>query len=308
MTKRRCRVEENIGVEKKRNSLETTGTTALAGLHVAVFLFGLSGLFGKFLDLPSMVIVGGRTFFGALSLFVFLRLRKTSLQLSTTRDVLSMMCLGGLLAFHWYSFFHSIQISTVAIGLLTYSSFPLFTTLLEPWMLKRDRRREEVWLALAVTLGLILVVPNYDPGSHLFRGAIWGVISGASFALLQICNKGYVIKYSGLVIAYYQNFWACILILPLSGIEMTEFNLTEIGLLALLGVGCTGFAHALYINSLKLVSAQFASVIAALEPVYGIAFALLLFNEAPGVKTLIGGAVIIGATIAASRQRSTETA
>lgn len=273
-----------------------------------MFLFGLSGLFGKFLDLPSMVIVLGRTFFGALSLFVFLRIRGTALQLSSKRDAFSMVCLGGLLAFHWYSFFYSIQISTVAIGLLTYSSFPLFTTLLEPWLLKRDRRRQEVWLALAVTMGLILVVPNYDPGSHLFQGAIWGVISGASFALLQVYNKSYVTKYSGLVIAYYQNLWACLLILPFSGIWMMELNLTEIGLLALLGVGCTGFAHALYINSMKLVSAQFASVIAALEPVYGIAFALLLFGEAPGVKTLIGGAVIIGATIVASRQKSAEAA
>lgn len=282
----------------------TTGSTALAGLHVAVFLFGLSGLFGKFLDLPSVIIVLGRTFFGALALFIFLRARGTALQLSKKRDAWGMVCLGGLLAFHWYSFFYSIQISTVAIGLLTYSSFPLFTTLLEPWLLKRARRRQEVVLGMVVTLGLILVVPSYDPGSHLFQGAIWGVISGASFALLQVYNKSYVTRYSGLVIAYYQNLWACLVILPFSGIWMTELSLTEIGILALLGVGCTGFAHALYINSMKLVSAQFASVIAALEPVYGIAFALILFGESPGLKTLIGGAIILGVTIVASRQRN----
>ena len=273
---------------------------------MAVFLFGLSALFGKFLDLPSMIIVLGRTFFGALSLFVFLRMRRTALQLSTKQDAWGMVCLGALLAFHWYSFFHSIQISTVAIGLLTYSSFPLFTTLLEPWLLKRARRTREVVLALAVTLGLILVVPNYDPGSHLFQGAIWGVISGASFALLQVYNKSYVSRYSGLVIAYYQNLWACLLILPISGIWTVGINIPEIGLLVLLGVGCTGIAHALYINSMKLVSAQFASVIAALEPVYGIAFALILFGETPGGRTLAGGAIIIGATIAASRQRDTD--
>jgi hypothetical protein len=34
-----------------------------------------------------------------------------------------MVLLGGLLAFHWVSFFYSIQLATVAIGLLTFSSF-----------------------------------------------------------------------------------------------------------------------------------------------------------------------------------------
>ena len=34
---------------------------------------------------------------------------------------------GVLLALHWLAFFAAIQVSTVAIGLLGYASFPLFT-------------------------------------------------------------------------------------------------------------------------------------------------------------------------------------
>lgn len=41
---------------------------ALAQVHLAVFLFGLAGLFGKLLHWPAAAIVLGRTGFAALAL------------------------------------------------------------------------------------------------------------------------------------------------------------------------------------------------------------------------------------------------
>jgi hypothetical protein len=41
---------------------------ALLQVHASVFLFGMSGLFGKFLALPATVIVLGRTGFATLAL------------------------------------------------------------------------------------------------------------------------------------------------------------------------------------------------------------------------------------------------
>lgn len=38
---------------------------------------------------------------------------------------------------HWVSFFKSIQVSTVAVGLLSFSTYPVFTTFLEPLFFKR---------------------------------------------------------------------------------------------------------------------------------------------------------------------------
>ena len=39
---------------------------------------------------------------------------------------------GAILGAHWIAFFKSIQVSTVAIGLLSYVSYPLFTSVIEP--------------------------------------------------------------------------------------------------------------------------------------------------------------------------------
>jgi drug/metabolite transporter (DMT)-like permease len=63
----------------------------------------------------------------------------------------------------------------------------------------------------------------------------------------------------------------------------------------------------LFIRSLRLVSAHTASVVVALEPVYGIALAFALLGERPDGRTLVGAAVIIGAALwATSRAGSAD--
>jgi drug/metabolite transporter (DMT)-like permease len=78
------------------------------------------------------------------------------------------------------------------------------------------------------------------------------------------------------------------------------------GLLAFLGVVCTALSHALFIRGLNIsVRAQLASVIACLEPVYGIVFAYFLLHEIPSIHTLAGGAVILMSTLVAMGRRAT---
>src|SRR4029078_9291430 len=76
----------------------------------------------------------------------------------------------------------------------------------------------------------------------------------------------------------------------------------ESALLLVLGVACTGLAHTLFIASMQRLSAHTASVVAALEPVYGIALAALLLQEIPTVRTLAGGVLIVAAALVASRR------
>jgi drug/metabolite transporter (DMT)-like permease len=77
--------------------------------------------------------------------------------------------------------------------------------------------------------------------------------------------------------------------------------------LLVLGVGCTALAHTLFIAGLRQMTAQLASLLAALEPVWGILLAILLLGEWPSVRSLAGGAIIVlstalPATVAFRRQ------
>jgi drug/metabolite transporter (DMT)-like permease len=45
------------------------------------------------------------------------------------------------------------------------------------------------------------------------------------------------------------------------------------------------------------ITAQSASLLASLEPVWGIIFGILLLGAVPTATTLLGGAIILGATL-----------
>ena len=275
----------------------------LVEIHVAVLLFGLAGLFGKFLSLPPLVIVFGRTSFAALTLSAILISSKTRIRTKSIRDFTVLVLLGIILAIHWTTFFHAIQMSTVAVGLLTFSTFPVFVTFMEPYVFKEKLRRFDILTAGSVVLGLILVIPSLDFQNNITQGAFWGTISGFTFAVLSILNRKYVGTYPSMVIVCYQNWMATLVLFPFLFFEDVSPQPTDFLLLAMLGIFCTAFAHVLFIKSLVHIKTQLASITACLEPVYGIIFACVLLDEIPAWRTILGGCIILGTIVIASMKR-----
>ncbi len=279
-------------------------TTGLLELHLAVLLFGLAGLFGKFLILPAWLIVLGRTAFATLALGAVLLGRKSVHWPEDRRTTGLLGILGLILAIHWITFFHAIQVSSVAVGLLAFSTFPVFITILEPWWFGEQRRSIDGFTALLVVAGLgIMVYPSSFSGA-VAAGTVWGTLSGFTFAILSLLNRQWVRQYPPVVIAFFQNAAAAIVLLPVLTVFHGALGMRELMLLILLGVVCTALSHALFIRGLTFVRAQLASIIACLEPVYGIGFAWLLLRETPSVHTLAGGGVILAAALLAMYRRA----
>ncbi|MBF0276547.1 MAG: DMT family transporter [SAR324 cluster bacterium] len=269
-------------------------------IHISVLLFGFSGLFGKFLSLAPLLIVLGRTFFASVILLLVLRFFKQTLTVRTKADFWIFAGLGGLLAIHWLTFFHSIQLSTVAIGLITYSTFPIFVTFLEPVFFKEKIRALDILTSISVFVGVFLVLPSFDLNNRIAQGVFWGIAAGFTFAVLSLLNRKYVRNYPPLVIASYQNIFATLVFIPLSLFQTWDIKTSDIFLLIMLGVFCTAGAHLLFIKGLVHIKTQLASIIASLEPVYGIIFAFILLGEFPSMRTLSGGLIIIGTTVGAT--------
>jgi drug/metabolite transporter (DMT)-like permease len=209
---------------------------------------------------------------------------------------------GAVLALHWVAFFQAIQTASVAVGLLGFASFPLFVLLLEAALRQRRLRFVEWVTAALVTAGLLLVVPEFRWQNRIVQGLLWGVVSGFTFALLAVANRALAARHSASAIAFWQNVCAAACLLPLVAVTAVVPDTRAILLLVVLGVVCTALAHTLFIRSLRALSAHTASVVAALEPVYGIALALLLLGEMPPARTLAGAVLIIGAALYESRR------
>lgn len=268
---------------------------SLLEIHLAVLLFGLSGLFGKLIVLPAIMIVFGRVVFASVFLLAVLLALKKPLLLDKLKDYAVMAGMGALLAVHWSTFFFAIQLSTVAIGLLTFSTFPVFVAFLEPYFFKEKRSVREIVVALVAFGGIILVIPEFELSSQLTQGGFWGVLSGLTFALLSLLNRKYVKAYPGMVVAFYEQAVAAVLLIPYFVIQQPLIQAGDLILLVLLGIVFTGMAHSLFINGLQDVKTQTAAIISCLEPVYGIAFAALYLQELPGIRELAGGVIILAA-------------
>lgn len=202
--------------------------------------------------------------------------------------------MGIVLAIHWSTFFQGIKLSTVAIGLLTFSTFPIFVTFMEPFFFGEKLKKEDIILAFITFAGVMFVIPDFHMGNEMTVGAMYGILSSLSYAVLSILNRKYVKEYKGVVIAFYEQLVSLIVLLPFFFIMEPVFTRKDIFLLILLGTVFTGITHTLFINSLKNIKTQTAGIISSLEPLYGIILSIFLLNEVPSVKEIAGGLLILG--------------
>ena len=282
-----------------------TPRTALGALHIGALMFGLTGVFGKLAAASASIIVFGRAGFAVLALAFFAALAKsTRWKKLALRDARNLLISGLLLAGHWVSFFVSVKIAGVAIATLGFASFPAFTVILEGLIFRERIRANEIVLVVLVSVGLILVTPAFDLASQATTGLLWAVASGLLFSLLSLNNRANSGRVPAVQAAMWQNAVVAVCLLPFAAPELAEVRAQDWVWIGLLGVLCTGVAHSLFVASLAVIKARTAAVVFALEPVYGITLAWVLFHETPTLRMLLGGALIIIAIVVSSRMAS----
>lgn len=278
-----------------------TPRTALGALHIGALMFGLTGVFGKLAEASPSIIVFGRAGFAVIALACFARFASsTPWRHLIAADYRRLILSGLLLAGHWVGFFISVKIAGVAIATLGFASFPAFTVVLEGLIFRERIRRNEIVLVSLVSLGLILVTPDFNLANEATIGLLWAVFSGLLFALLSLNNRASSARIPAVQAALCQNVVVALCLLPVAAPLLNDVRPMDWLWIALLGVFCTGLAHSLFVASLAVIKARTAAMVFALEPVYGIAVAWLLFNEDPTLRMLLGGILIILAIIVSS--------
>ena len=272
-------------------------------LHLAVMLFGLAGVIGKYVSLPAIIITFGRVFFSSLFLLILVLIKKEKIKLATKQDYILIIMAGVIMAIHWFTFLQTIQMSTVAIGTITFSTFPLFVTFLEPLIYKERLRVKDVIAAMIMFLGILITIPEFTLGNQITLAIIIGLIGSLSYAVLCLMNRYLSKQYSGRIICLYEQGVATIILFP--ALFIIKVMPTTVDLLAIvfLGIVCTAIAHSIYVSCLKKVRVQTAGIISGMETVYSIVFAYILLHETLGMKELLGGLIIFGVALYSSVER-----
>ena len=268
----------------------------IISLHIAVMLFGLAGVIGKFVSVPAILVTFGRVFFSSIFLLIIILIKKDNWKLKK-RDYSYVIVAGIILAIHWFTFLQAIQIATVAIGTITFATFPIFVTFLEPLIYHEKLEIKNVPMAIIMFAGVLITVPEFSLANQMTLGIVVGMISAFSYAILCLFNRYLSLNYSGTIICLYEQGVATIILFPTIFFVTTTINSLDLGAIIFLGIVCTAIAHSIYVNSLKKIKVQTASIISSMESVYSIIFAFLLLNEMMAFKELLGGLIIIGVAI-----------
>lgn len=281
-------------------------------LYLAIFLLSLAGLFAKLIPLDAISITQLRTLVAALGLALFAMLQKRSLRLDGIKTCLGVYAIGLLLGSHWATFFHSIQLSSVAVGILSLFSFPMITILLEPLFSKQKLKAGDFIAGLIMIAGLVVMVgPDLkDLQGELVQGVLWGVFSALLFVLRNLFQKYHFNHVPSDKLMFHQVVAiALMLAIFVDYPQVSALAMADVLNLVLLGILSTAGAHTLLVFCMKQLPIKSVALISCMQPVIAALLAWYLIGETPGASVVIGGGMVLSVSVYESLQkwRSSET-
>lgn len=276
--------------------------SGLIELHLAVLLFGGTALFSKLIPLSALDITFLRCIVAATVLGLLVKFSRKRLTLASKQDYLVAIGLGVIVSLHWVTYFAAMQLSSVAIGMIAFFTYPVMTVIAEPLLTGNKIKLHDMLSGVLVLIGVILLIPEANLGNDTTLGIAIGIVSAILFTTRNLLHKRYFSQYSGPHAMFYQTLVAVVFLMPWHQTELGSILLEVWGLIILLGVVFTAAPHALFTSALRQLSAKTVGLVSCLQPFYGAMLALIILGEELNLNTLIGGTIIVATAIFETHQ------
>ena len=243
-------------------------------INLAMIFISTSGALGRYVQLPVPVTIASRAGLAFLFLLLYCKWKKISFRIAK-KDYPIIFLSGIFMGIHWLTYFYSLQLSNVAIGMLSMFTYPIITALLEPLILKTPFQRIHFVLGLLVLGGIYLLAPDFETGNTHSVAVGLGVFSALVYAIRNIILKSRAAHYNGSLMMTYQT-------------------------------GIVGFilAPAFFIYKVDAIADQWPALLtlalfttAIGQPVYGILIGVFFLSEIPSWTTVMGGILILSSVV-----------
>ena len=266
----------------KIKALNSNEKSAYVEVHIAVLLFGFTGVLGELINLSAVVLVWWRVLFTATSMLAILYFTGKYAQ-KLLRNKAIYFLIGCIIGLHWICFYGSVKLSNASIALICMATASFFTALTEPLVLKRKIKFFELLIGLLMIPGMYLVVQDI-PSAHIVGFGV-GILAAFLSAVFASYNKKYIEKGKEVYISMIEMASACIFCTPfvlyLVFMEGASFLPGPMDwlYLVILSFFCTTIAFLLSLRALNYISAFSSNLAINLEPVYGIILAIIFLNQ-----------------------------
>lgn len=285
-----------------QTAINQQDSSGLLQLHLAVLLFGGTALFSKLIPLSALDITLLRCAVAAIALAILVKVSKQALKLNRAKDYGIAILLGVIVSLHWVTYFASMQLSSIAIGIISFFTYPVMTVLIEPWVTKTKLALKDLFSGILVLTGVIILVPEANLGNDVTLGIALGIVSAMLFTARNLLHKRYFASYSGAHAMFYQTLVAVIFLFPWHSDQIAIMPTQAWWLVITLGIAFTAAPHALFTSALRLLSAKTISLVSCLQPLYASLLALIVLGEQLTTNIIIGGALIVSTAIYETQQ------
>ena len=272
---------------------------SLLSMHLAVFLWGFTGVLGRAITHSALTLVWWRVTITAFALAILLTILKRWKPI-VGKDRLRTAGVGALMALHWVAFYGSIKESNASVALICMSTASVFVALLAPLAGEGKFQKAELGLSALAIGGVFLI---YRTQLDFGMGILWGLVAALLAAVFTVLNKPLAGKYPPRTIVFWEMTTGCALLsiilllapanllgnspfwpvqsLPAMGQSAWEFlaQPNDWIWLIILALACTVWAQSLALKALEHISSFTSSLTVNLEPIYGMALAFYFYRE-----------------------------
>ena len=272
-------------------------------LHLLVFIAGFTAILGELISIGSTALVWYRMLIAGVLMFLYIKIIKLKIQVSA-KTKLKFFGAGIIIALHWITFFEAINQSNISITLAMFSTGAFFASFIEPLIYKRKIIWYEILFGMIVILGVFLITQSEI---KYLNGILLGISSALFSTLFAVINGKFIAEHRATVISFYEFisgvvFLSLFILIFQDGFSKDFFVLSTSDWLyiIILASVCTAYAFIGSVDVMRHLSPYTVILTYNLEPLYGIALALLLFPESETMSTqFYYGAFLVLATVIA---------
>lgn len=272
-------------------------------LILSMLIFGSIGLFVRMAPLPSALIALCRGVIGALVILLVGLVARRKFDWQAIRRNLKLLVASGIaLGVNWILLFEAYRYTTISTATICYYLAPVMVTLASSLLFREKLTGTRLLCVLLSLAGLVMVAgaPATDTVNN-FVGILYGVAAAVVYAVIVLLNKS-LRGIEGSERTFVQLGVSALSLLPYvwmtGGFLGITLSPATLWVLLLLGVVHTGIAYLLYFSAVGALQGPTVAVLSYIDPVFAILLSALILSEPLGIVQIIGGLLVLGATLA----------
>ncbi len=261
-------------------------TKATLQMLLCSLLWSISAIFIKQIDWNPVVISGMRSLFAALTIFVFIKLKKYRLELNRRSATT-----GIFLSATFLLFVTANKLTTAANAIVLQFTSPVFILVFLAVFFKEKLIKKDVLAVVFTFIGITLFFVDDMSGGRL-AGNLVAVAAGMTLALAYMSiNKGTEDdRMSGI---FWGNFFTAVVGIVFLAITKPRITLLPVLYIVILGVVQLGIPYILLAYASKYCPPLTCSLLGVLEPLLNPVWVFFATGERPGTIAFVGAAVVI---------------